>query len=154
MKSVEGFKLNRRQKILLLFLGADSLKSIDPIRIMKGLFVFTMEAPETWIALDERYQFVAYDYGPCSFEIYSDLDLLQSQGYVQSHELPGKSWCLYSLTSDGMIYAQNAAKEFSESTNSYLAKIRQFVSQCGFRQLLEVIYRKYPSFAVNSVFKF
>lgn len=147
-------KLNLRQKTLLVFLSRGELQELDPIRIMKGLFLFTMEAPDKWLSSDDRYKFVPFDYGPCSFQIYSDLDQLKEYGYIRSREMPGRSWNYYSLTSEGAKLAKDLASDMHPGIIGYLQALRDFVSSLPFRQLLAVIYRRYPKYAVNSVFKF
>ena len=79
---------------LLLYLALPSTPNgdvlpIDPIRIMKGMFLFAMEEP---VGPEERYKFVAYSYGQCSFKIYRELDGLEQDGYIHSSALPGRTW--------------------------------------------------------------
>lgn len=147
-------QLALRQKTLLAFLGAGEGQELDPIRIMKGLFLFAMKAPSEWLPSEARYNFVPYDYGPCSFEIYSDLDLLEKQGYVRSTEFPGRSWKNYLLTSEGMGLVKQIAPEIDPDVIRYLQKLRDFVSKLSFRQLLSAVYEMYPEYAAKSVFKF
>jgi hypothetical protein len=143
--------LTARQKTLLLFLGAGG--EIDPIRIMKGLFVFAMETPAEWLPSEARYKFVAYDYGPCSRQVYSDLATLEQHRYVNATETPGHSWKYYSLTDEGHQIAKVLSSEMHTPAVNYLNTLREFVSRLSFRQLLATIYHKYPEYAVNSVFK-
>ncbi|MDQ5870769.1 MAG: hypothetical protein M3547_01000, partial [Acidobacteriota bacterium] len=81
----------------MAFIGA-AITPIDPIRIMKGMFLITKKMPEGWLPAASRYEFVAYDYGPCSFEIYRDLDDLHRQGLIRADEVPGESWKRFSST--------------------------------------------------------
>lgn len=141
-----------RQKVLMTFLGASD-QELDPIRIMKGMFVLASESPVTWLSRDARYKFEPYHYGPCSFEVYRDLDLLVHLGYLCAREAPGQSWKYYSLTSKGQVVRRTVAKSFDPKLVDFISRVRDFVGSLSFRDLLSVIYRKYPEFAVNSVFK-
>jgi len=144
-------RITPQQEQLLVFLGSGGATEIDPVRIMKGLFVFTKEAPEEWVPMHDRYTFVAYDYGPCSFDIYRDLDRLAARGYVASLEAPWRTWKTYELTEKGkgLFHRVGLRREARE----YLGRIRDFVASLPFDRLLSVIYQKYPDFAVNSLFK-
>lgn len=141
------------QATVLEFLSGSD-KQLDPIRIMKGLFVFSMEAPEAWLPKEERHHFVPYSYGPYSQQVNSDLGQLGIKGYVQMTLVPGKSWSYYSLTSEGESVAERIAPAFNPAAIDYLRRLREFVVNLSFRQLLDTIYAKYPEYAVNSVFKF
>lgn len=144
--------LNPRQEMLLVFLSSEE-REIDPIRIMKGLFLVTMETPEGWISEEARYQFTPYDYGPCSFEIYDDLAQLKRVGYVFSRRVLGRSWEYYSLTPEGSILARRLAESMDHKTVDFIHKVFRFVVKLSFRDLLSTIYKHYPKFAERSVFK-
>lgn len=144
--------LTKTQDTLLLFF-LESDKRIDPIRVMKGLFIFTMEAPPEWISPDVRYKFVPYSYGPYSREIDSDLRHLTASGYLLQSSAPGRSWSYYSLSDAGKEKANQISHEFPPAAVAYMKKVREFVSELSFRQLLNTVYKRYPKYAVNSVFK-
>lgn len=146
-------ELTPRQETLLVFLGADNNTKLDPVRIMKGLFIFAMEAPENWLPSAARYNFEPYNYGPYSPDIYYDLERLERQGYVETAEVPGRSWKHYSLTPDGVKLAQGGVSAINPKVANYLRVLREFVDGLSFRQLLTAVYDKYPDYAVNSVFK-
>src|SRR5438132_12224888 len=67
--------IGKPEAALLLFLE-DSEQRLDPIRIMKGMFLFSMEAPEAWLGKYERFQFIPYSYGPYSKGLHDSLDQL------------------------------------------------------------------------------
>ena len=146
-------ELTPRQQTLLVFLNHKGSQELDPIRIMKGLFLFAQQAPTDWVPRDARYEFEPYDYGPCSFQIYADLDQLRQSGYVTASQVPGRSWKYYSLTAEGRKIAQRVIKGMNTHAVTYLQTLRDFVTKISFRQLLTAVYRRYPEYAVNSVFK-
>jgi uncharacterized protein YwgA len=147
-------RLGIRQKIILIFLCSDNNAALDPIRIMKGLFVFAMETPPEWLPEGSFYEFVPYYYGPYSPQIYSDLAYLETRGYLRSIENPGRSWKSYSLTNEGVEIAQSIAHSLDPRITEYLKQIRDFVTRVSFRQLLATVYKKYPEYATKSVFQF
>ena len=140
-----------RQKVLLSFIGAGG--EVDPIRIMKGQFLFAMETPAEWASGESRYEFVPYQFGPCSFEIYSDLDELEKAGYLKTRQVPSQSWKYYSATDKGQAQLPIFEAEFAPQAVLYLRRLRTFIDGLSFRKLLEVVYSKYPAFAAKSVFK-
>jgi DNA-binding PadR family transcriptional regulator len=137
---------------LLLFL-LDSDQRLDPIRIMKGMFIFSMEAPETWLAKYERYRFIPYSYGPYSRDVDDSLDQLVEHGYVKISKMAGKSWNYYYLSDKGRQKAQELAQIMPPEAANYLRKIRDFVLRVDLRKLLDTVYTKYPSYATKSVFR-
>jgi hypothetical protein len=144
--------LGKSQIALLLFLQ-DSEHNVDPIRLMKGMFIFTMEAPETWLARYERYQFIPYSYGPYSRNVDDDLDQFVKHGYVRVSKIPGKTWNYYSLSAEGEAKARELAASLPADAAVYLRRVREFVLKLSFRKLLDTVYAKYPAYAVKSVFK-
>lgn len=155
MKRVKELaEITLREKTLLLFLRAGHGDELDPIRIMKGMFLFAKETPSQWLPTESRYEFEPYYYGPCSFEIYSDLDHLIRSGYVKTRDILGQTWKYYSLTSEGTNLANRLAKSIHPDALNYLQRIREFISKVSFRQLLSVVYHAHPQYAVKTVFKF
>jgi len=145
--------LSNQHKILMVFLEANT-KGLDPIRIMKGLFLYCMEAPKEWDPPNGKYEFKPYDYGPFSQQIYSDLRELISLGLINAKEVPGYNWSFYSLTTEGEKISKKISREKNPDAVEYLKEIREFVKSASFHNLLVAIYKDYPDFAVNSVFRF
>jgi hypothetical protein len=144
--------ISRRQEVLLMFLGV-SATPVDPIRIMKGMFLITKKMPEEWLPQEDRYDFVAYDYGPCSFEIYRDLDTLERQGLVRADEVSGESWKKFSVSSSGKAELVRLEPTFAREARSYISRVREFVGRLSFQQLLKSVYAAFPEYARNSVFE-
>ncbi len=145
--------LTPRQLSLLAFIADAGPRDLDPVRIMKGQFLIAKEAPDSWLPLDDRYQFEPYHYGPYAPAVYADLDLLEARGLVRSSGVPGKSWKYYSLTEQGADAAKAAVSAMPPGLVGYLGRVRAYVTQLTFSQLLEAVYARYPEYAINSVFK-
>jgi hypothetical protein len=136
--------MNKREA-LLAFIGA-SADPIDPIRIMKGMFLFAHESDQS---KGIRYKFVPYSYGPCSFEIYDDLNALARASLIQS--IPGETrWPQYKVTDYGL---DEIKKHVVRDVRDAVKQYRKFVDKRDFTTLLKDVYKKYPDFASKSVFK-
>ena len=144
--------LTPRQEVLLAFLGSGS-GTVDPIRVMKGLFLIAQRMPEELLPLGARYEFVPYSYGPCSFEIYRDLELLTGSGLINAEDVLGTSWKVYSSTRRGDVAVVEILAGFPQEMGVYIRRIREFVTSVSFRDLLHAVYEAYPDFAARSVFR-
>ncbi len=144
--------LTPQQKTLLVFIGDAGPQELDPIRIQKGQFLIAMEAPREWLPAEARYTFEPYNYGPYSPRIYADLDRLEHKGYIRSEEVRGQSWRYYSLTPAGRRLSRELSLGMPTGLIAYMEELRAFVTRLSFDQLLNAVYRRYPAFAVNSVF--
>lgn len=145
--------LDARQQALLLFLAAGDREPLDPIRIQKGMFIFAQEAPADWLPHEGRYQFVPWHWGPFSAEIYSDLERLERLGHISSEEAPGYSWRRYRPTPGGADLAHCISETMMPDALRFLGRLRHFVQTVSFRRLLEQVYKRYPQYATNSLFR-
>lgn len=118
------------------------------------MFLFSEELPAAFAPVDARYTFEPYHYGPCSFEIYRDLDHLVQGHLVRAAEIPGRSWKTYSLSARGSDAAAISESNLSPQAVVYLKSLRQFVDSVSFRRLLDLVYRRHPNYAARSVFQF
>lgn len=143
-----------KQDWLIVYLSlpsAGETNLIDPIRIMKGLFLFKMEFKEK---LKDFYEYRPYLYGPCSFEIYRDLTELQLKGIVDSYSPPLYRWIYYRLTEKGQIWAKYLIKDAPTEFLERLKTIKIKITSLSFLELLREVYKKYPDYARNSVINF
>lgn len=147
-------KLDRRDW-LLLFLMEPTIKKaaptawpMDPVRIHKGMFLLSQEGPGPLRGL---YDFTPYYYGPCSFDLYGDLDALEESGLLETRPVPGYTWRRYGVTSKGQAKAQELAAHIEPEVMRQIEKVRSFVVSLPFRQLLREIYSRYPAYAQNTL---
>ena len=146
--------ISPRQETLLCFLGcAPPKKALDPLRIVKGLFIISQELDLEDLPQGSRYSFIPYDYGPFSVDIYDDLDDLRACGLLEATEVGGRSWKLHSLSEEGRTYLQGVRETFGEKALRYLQAVYLWVSSQSFSDLLKSVYAKYPDFASESVFR-
>jgi len=132
----------------LLMLFGD--QPMEPIRIQKGMFLF---AKESGAKQDQVYDFVPYNWGPCSFEIYDDLEELLEKGLLEQIPVPGARWHRYLRTPLGKVSAEELRASADPSFVDTQNEIRDKVTGLPFRQLLKVVYDEYPEFATKSVFR-
>lgn len=143
-----------RRSVLLQFLALGKSPDIDPIRVMKGLFIIGQEAKPAWLEEKDRYDFVAYDYGPCSFDIYRDLEVLEASGLITRVSVPGRSWETIRLTPTGKKSADARRDELNADLLDYIKVVRNWVTSLAFSDLLKKVYARYPKYATKSVFKY
>jgi hypothetical protein len=144
--------LTLRQKLLLVFL-AGGPEALDPIRIMKGLFIFSMECPADWLSDEARYQFEPYNWGPFSNDVYTDLRTLRVRNYALTSAEPGRSWEYHQASKQGHRVAKQIHESLDARVVEYLLRLRRYTLSSSFQQLLRAVYAKYPEYAVNSVFR-
>ena len=135
---------------LLLFLAANP-KPANPIRIMKGLFLFAQAVNEGKLQHTETFQFKPMNYGPCSLDVYQELNTLVQEGLVRPEPVPGETWNRYCVTGNGLIYLEKNQNLEEKSLADYLGEIRSWCDAQSFTTLLQSVYRAYPGFAINSV---
>jgi len=142
-----------RRQWLLVFLGLPTpgqpeAPTLDPVRIMKGMFLLSEQAQ---LARGQAYEFIPYLYGPCSFEIYRDLAHLVASGLVAAEQPWGRAWSLYTPTAQGRQEAERLMGGIEPRILAILGDIKQYVTSTSFRRLLREIYRQYPDYATQSL---
>jgi hypothetical protein len=143
-----GADLHPRDWLLLLFDGAQ--RPLDRVRIQKSLFLF---AERSKAPAAEKYDFVPYHYGPFSFEVYPDLDVLVGQGLLRVELEEAATSPRYSLTGSGARSVAELRRSAPPERVDLLLSLRDWVTGRSFRTLLNDVYRLYPQYAVNSVFQ-
>lgn len=144
--------LDRSDWLLLLLdkaaLRADGPDELDPVRIQKGMFLLSERGPARGL-----YDFRAYDWGPFSSAIYTDLTTLTQHGYLSEERVLGRTWSTYRVTTRGHERAAAAAAAQVGTTSiAWLRQAREFLTTRSFAQLLRDVYTLYPDYAVNSRF--
>lgn len=137
--------MTRRDWLLLLIGGG-----LDPIRIQKGLFLFTRE---TNVPAAERYDFVPYNWGPFSRAIYGDLAQLQTEGLLERLPVEGRGYFLYRQTGAGEEEAGRLRGGADAELVGFVDRLREELVRDDFRQLLRRVYDRYPTFATRSLFR-
>lgn len=122
---------------------------IEPIQLQKTLFKFAQEADAPPA---DRYQFIPYNWGPCSFEIYDDLAVLRGQGLVEFTNT-ARGWKAYRLTDLGQTQSAQTRACSDAKLVGVLDSIRAWVKSRPFKRLLTDVYTQYPAYAGRSFFE-
>ena len=142
----------RRQDWLVIYLSLPSKSPlIDPIRIMKGLFLFKKEFKER---VKDFYTFKPYLYGPCSFGIYDDLIGLHTKGLLDEISSPFSRWSYYRLSRKGQEKALGLKEDAPPDLVAKLQEVKTKVMNLSFSDLLKEVYKMFPEYAKNSVINF
>ena len=139
--------MTERKDYLLLFISLTGGRyGLDRIRLMKGMFLFAQSGipgPE------ERYEFVPYDWGPFSRDVYEDLEGLQATGLLLA--MPeGSRYAEYRATDVGLGQAKELQRTLPNDATHRLAEIKATVTSMSFLELLEYVYQRYSAFAGRS----
>lgn len=139
-----------RWELLLLFLGFDGVvnRRIDPVRIMKGMFLLEKHGG----LIGHSYHFEPYDYGPFSIFVYRDLELLEAKGLIERVPSPGRNWSYVRLTEEGGSAVTELKKKATAQQLELISEVYNQVWGKGFAELLRYIYKEYPEYAGKSVF--
>lgn len=145
--------LDPRQVVLLEYIDGANSPGVDPIRIMKGLFIVAQEAPQGWLPQESRYSFEPYNYGPYSSAIYRHLDSLEAAGLLTSTQAPGTRWKSYVVSQKGASLAERNRNRMNDALVSYIVEVREWLTGLTFEQLLNAVYDRYPDYASKSLFR-
>jgi DNA-binding PadR family transcriptional regulator len=114
------------------------------------MFLFSEEGG---VKRSERYVFIPYNYGACSFDIYRDLDALVDAGLIERSQEAWSSWPTYLPTAAGQENAAALMQEAQGKAINYLQKTKGRLFSQSFVEMLREIYKAYPKYAKNSLVK-
>jgi len=134
-----------KKDILLCFIASPDIKPVSPIQIMKGMFLIKKELNVT-----DFYEFEPYLYGPCSFEVYRDLQQLVEENLVLSSPSI-RGWKYYIISSKGMETFKAISQIMDKDLLEGIIRIKKIIIKKSFIELLRYVYEKYPEYAVNSI---
>lgn len=123
-------------------------KPLDRIRLMKALFLIWHRSGRK---LEDYYEFTPYMYGPCSFDLYRELDALQQQHLVSQAPHPVAQWASYYLTPMGASRASAIQEAAGRETADFVRAVAEEVASLGFHALLRKVYSEAPDFASQTV---
>lgn len=139
----------RRADWLLLALSAAGDGHLTPVQLQKAMFLMEREAGERMGS--GFYSFRPYNYGPFDAAIYDDVATLEREGLLltdRSHSVPR-----HTLTPSGTARAGHLVASVDPDVRTFLDTVVKWIKPLPFDVLLRAIYQKYPTFAVNSVFR-
>ena len=142
--------MNKKDWTLLTIAAAEG-KNITPVQLQKCLFLLGQNFGKRLGG--DFYNFIPYDYGPFSSDIYSDVTKLQQEGLIRIEHIPGIRWVEYSATLTGMAQSEEFQKNAPQDIVKKLKEIVQWARSLSFEKLISEIYKEYPKYKVRSVFK-
>jgi uncharacterized protein YwgA len=132
------------------FLGTQESEPLDDLRMQKGVFLLTMRGNPEW---RNTYSFVAYDWGPFSYDLAYEIKRLIGIGLLKLEPFPGRKYMQYVTTPRGdRVVADDILPHVSNEDIMFIRNIRQYINSRSFAQLLREIYKAYPEYAINSRF--
>jgi len=137
---------DKKDWILLLL----NYSPLDRIHIMKALFLIWHRSGRN---IPNYFNFEPYLYGPCSFEVYSILDSLESNGLIIQPLYPIPQWVNFYLTEKGRNEVKEINKKFSTKELKLIEELVKEISKLEFYELLKKVYSEAPDFAINSMFR-
>ena len=141
--------IENRKYWVLLALEAAQGKSLTPVQLQKSLFLLS----EKNNLKKDFYKFKPYDYGPFSPEVYRDAEQLESESLITISFERNLKLKQYSITPEGVKFSEKIKKEVPDFLILILHEIISHVLSLNFRDLVQEIYKDYPAYSVNSVFR-
>jgi uncharacterized protein YwgA len=121
---------------------------MQPIQIQKALFKFAQEAGAP---KEQVYEFTPYNWGPCSFGIYDDLQVLRHEGLIETVPT-GRGWSAYRTTEQGTRFVVALRQKADPALFKKIDEVREWVVTRSFEKLLKDVYSEYPAYATQSMF--
>ncbi len=180
-------KLNGADYLLLLLYLDNKSPILGAIRLEKMMFLFNNEiAPrlkETGLNSDKLPEFIAYNFGPFSKDVYEQVELFKGIGFLRVTNLMAKEELIeaddweegpFSKELDYAGFQLNDEKRYykyqmldlgadyvskkicPELTAEQLTMLLQFkkkITSLSPKQILRYVYTKYPDFTSNSLIK-
>lgn len=108
-------------------------------------------------AVGLEYNFIPYDYGPFSKELYDDLDAMIEQEFVDDTEEPlrsGKVKYIYEIEDDGeeLVDSECESREDVDTIIQIAREIKKHYNDMLLSELIEYVYTEYPEYAERSVY--
>jgi uncharacterized protein YwgA len=128
-------------------------------RLQKMVFLMQQELEQRGQsgAVGTEYDFIPYDYGPFSKELYDDLDAMIDQEFVDDTEEPlrsGKVKYIYEIEDDGedLVDSEKETWEDADAIMQLAQEIKEDYNDMLLSELIEYVYSEYPDYAERSVY--
>lgn len=142
----------QRSEYVLIGLAPAQGRPHTPVQVQK-LFFLLQEKGQASPSLGGTY----FDFQPCHFgpydkDIYSELENLTQQGWIEISFTPS-GIRQYRLTPVGQEQADILLKQLDARSRKFVQKISRWILEKDFFQLVQAVYRAFPRMAENSVFQ-
>jgi uncharacterized protein YwgA len=150
--------MHRKLLPLALMYAGDGEPIEGRTRLQKLVFLMQKrleEAGEDPLRSDD-YEFVPYDYGPFSKELYNDLDETIAHGMVEGHEEDlgeDKVKYDYEIQDQGKQWVRDQlTKEEAQRILELAEEIKDEYGEVNLSDLIDEVYSRYPKYAENSIY--
>ena len=116
------------------------------LKLMKEAFLLKTELGERF-----GYNFVPYDFGPCSFQIYEDLKELTNEGIVKEDK--NKVFSVYTISSSYENTVMELIENLKPEVREAIFKIKKEFNELTYYALISYVYQKYPQWTRASKFR-
>lgn len=148
-----------RKLLPLALMYADDQEPVEGrTRLQKMVFLLQQELVECdRMAEGLEYEFIPYDYGPFSKELYDDLDTMIDEDLVDDTEEPlssGEVKYVYEIEDEGeeVVDSQYADEEEGAEILALAQEIKERYNDVLLSDLIEQVYSEYPHYAERSVY--
>lgn len=143
--------MKREDLLLTLLYSPGSSKNVNEsiegnIKLMKMIFLIQNELKT------QLYNFVPYDLGPASFEVYDDIDNLKKENIILE-EIARRNIKSFKLTQKGLQIAEKAFKELQTDVRNAIVKIKKEFNGFPTSKIILYVYKFYPNYSRNSILK-
>ena len=136
-----------RIDILLKIIAAANGEPVSPVQLQKVAFLVAQKFSDALPS--DYYEFVPYDYGPFSSEIYRDVEELARRGFVEIGHNASGSRKEYRAT---LRQSDADLDSIPDQLGDYINQAVAWARGLSFRDLVSAIYQHYPAYGVNSIF--
>jgi uncharacterized protein YwgA len=150
--------MHRKLLPLALMYAGDGEPIEGRTRLQKLVFLMQKrleEAGEDPLQSDD-YEFVPYDYGPFSKELYDDLDETIARGMVEGREEDlgeDKVKYDYEIQDQGKQWVgDQLSKEEAQRILGLAEEIKDEYGDVNLSDLIDEVYSRYPKYAENSIY--
>lgn len=151
--------MHRKLLPLALIYANDGEPIEGRTRLQKMVFLMQkeLEQRDKSGAVGLEYEFIPYDYGPFSKELYDDLDAMIDQEFVDDTEKPlrsGKVKYIYEIEDDGeyLVDSETETWEDVDAIMQLAQEIKEEYNNMLLSELIEYVYSEYPEYAEKSVY--
>lgn len=136
--------------MILAAMASSKKTDYTPVQIQKLLFLLDKKIPDLG---SPHFNFMPYDYGPFSVEIYQLLEDFDNTGEVNILRSVTSGIKKFRLTLAGQQAGEKLLVSLDPKTRDYMAKLSDFVKSLSFAELVSTIYNEYPEMKKHSVFR-
>jgi hypothetical protein len=147
-------KHRRREKVrradwAMLAIAAVRGKSISPLQLQKGLFVFQRWSNDP---LENYYSFGRFRQGPFDSTIYRDVEALAREDLVTIRKAKGRGrWKAFEATEAGLRYAMEVEIGLPSRTRSLLRQTVSWMQEQRLSEIFRTIHLYFPEYRPRSI---